>query len=135
MHLDKRFCRNLNIKLVFSSFKFRNVMNAKDSVPGLLRSNGVYKFNCAECNSAHVCETSRHLSTRVREHLSTDNSNTFKHLKSSDKYKKACNDSCFTILDSASTYHQLTIKEALHILWEKLILNKQAQYFDVSLSL
>ena len=110
-------------------------MNVKDTVPRSLRSNVVYKFNCAEYNSAYVGETSRHLSTRVREHLYTDkNSNIFKHLKSSDKCKKACNDSCFTILDSASTYHQLKIKEALHIMWEWPVLNKQVQHLYVLLS-
>ena len=133
--LTKRYCRYLNIKLVFSSFKIKNLMNVKDTVPRSLRSSVVYKFNCAECNSAYVGERSRHLSTRVREHLCTDkNSNIFKHLKSSDKCKKACNDSCFTILDSASTYHQRKIKEALHILCERPVLNKQVQHFDVSLS-
>ena len=78
---------------------------------------------------------SRHLSTRVREHLSADkNSNIFKHLMSSDKCKKACNDSCFTILDSANTYHRLKIKDALYIMWEKPILNKQVQHFDFLVS-
>ena len=106
--LTKRYCRNLNIKLVFSSFNIKNLMNVRDNVPRSLLSNVVYKFNCAECNSAYVGETSRHLSTRVRKHLSTDkNSNIFKHLNSSNKCKKACNDGSFTILDSASTYHQL----------------------------
>ena len=133
--LTKRYCRNLNIKLVFSSFKIKNLMNVKDTVPRSLRSSIVYKLNCAECNSAYAGETSRQLSTRVREHLCTDkNSNILKHLKSSDKCKKACNDTCFTILDSASTYHQLKIKEALHILWERPVLNKQVQHLDVSLS-
>ena len=95
-------------------------MNVKDTVPRSLRSNVVYKFICAECNSAYVSETSQHLPTRVREHLSTDkNSNIFKHLKSSHKCKKACNDSYITVLDTASIYHQLKIKEALHILLEK----------------
>ena len=61
--------------------------------------------------------------------------NIFKHLKSCDKCEKTCNDSCFTILDSASTYHQLQIKEALHILLEKPILNKQVQHSYVSLKL
>ena len=110
-------------------------MNVKDTVPRSLRSNVVYKFICAGCNSAYVGETSQHLATQAREHLSTNkNSNILKHLKSSDKCKKACNDSCNTILDSASTYHQLKIKEALHILWEKPILNKQVQHFGVSLN-
>ena len=84
-------------------------------------SNVAYKFICAECNSGYVGETSRHLSTGVREHVTTDkNSNIFKHLMSSGKCKQACNDSCFTILDSANTYHHLKIKEALHIMRENL---------------
>ena len=121
--------------LYFSSFKIKNLIKVKDTVPRSLRPSVVYKFNSAECNSAYVAETSRHLSTRVREHLSTDeNSNIFKHLKTSDKCKKACKDSCFIILHTASTNHQLKMKEALHILWEKSILNKQAQHIDVSLN-
>ena len=131
----KRYYKNLNIKLVFSSFKIKNLMNVKDSVPRSFRSNVVYKFICAECNSAYVGETSRHLSIRVREHLLTDkNSNIIKHLRSPNKCKMACNEDCFTILDSATTYHHLKIKEALHIMWEKPILNKQVQHFDVLLN-
>ena len=38
----KRYCKNLNIKLVFSSFKIKNLMNVKDSVPRSFRSNVVY---------------------------------------------------------------------------------------------
>ena len=75
--LTKRYCRNLNIKLIFSSFKIKNLMNVKDTVPRSLRSNVVYKFNCAECDSAYVGETGRHLSTRVRGHLSRDKTLTF----------------------------------------------------------
>ena len=67
-------------------------------MPVPFRSNVLNKFICAQCTSVYVGETSRHLSTRVREHLSTDKtSNIFKHLMSSDKCKKACNDSCFTL--------------------------------------
>ena len=74
---------------------------------------------------------SPHLPTRVQELLSTDKSfNIFKHLMRSDKCKKACNDSCFTILDSADTYHHLKIKEALHVMRESPIVNKQAQHFN-----
>ena len=39
------------------------------------------------------------------------------------------------LLDSANSYHHLKIKEALHIIWEKPILNKQVQHFDVPLNL
>ena len=61
--LTKHYCRNLSIKLVFSSFKIKNLMNVKDTVPRSVCSNVVYKLNCAERNSAYVGETSRHLST------------------------------------------------------------------------
>ena len=67
--LIKTYCNNLNIKLVFSSFKIKNLIRVKDFVLRSLRSCVVYKFTCAECNSAYVGETSRHISTHVREHL------------------------------------------------------------------
>ena len=47
-----------------------------------------------------------------------------KHLKSFDECRKSCNDHCFKVLDTASTY-QPKIKEALHILLERPILNKK----------
>ena len=31
--LDKNYCKNLNIKLSFSSFKARNLISVKDCVP------------------------------------------------------------------------------------------------------
>ena len=43
-----------NIKLAFSSFKIRNLIKVKDSVPRSLRSCVVYKFMCAGCNSVYV---------------------------------------------------------------------------------
>ena len=61
--LVKRYCKDLKIKLVFSSFTIKNLIDVKDSVPKTLHSNVVYKFNCAECDSVYVGETSRHLST------------------------------------------------------------------------
>ena len=45
------------------------MFSVKDPVPVELRSNVAYKFTCESCNSCYVGETSRHLSTRIREHL------------------------------------------------------------------
>ena len=45
------------------------MFSVKDPVPFDLRSRVVYKFLCAGCNASYIGETSRHLSTRVREHL------------------------------------------------------------------
>ena len=42
----------------------------------------------------------------------------------SETCKALCSEDCFSILDIASTSFQLKIKEALHIGWEKPLLNK-----------
>ena len=49
--LLKRYCNNLDVMLAFSSFKIRNMLSVKDHAPVKLRSNVVYKFTCASCNS------------------------------------------------------------------------------------
>ena len=60
---------DLDVKLVLSTFKLRNMFSVKDSVPQGLRSRVVYKFSSAGCNASYIGETTRHLCTRVREHL------------------------------------------------------------------
>ena len=63
----KRYCNDLDIKLVFSSSRIGNLFGVKDPVPDGLRSRVVYKFVRAGCNAS--CP---HFSTRVREHLVSD---------------------------------------------------------------
>ena len=113
MHtLAKRYCKNINIQLVFTSFKIGRFFSTKDSVPRGSRSRVVYKFVCAGCNACYIGETFRHLSTRVREHLGADkNSNVFKHLRESKACSDICSKECFTIIDSASTKFSLRIKK------------------------
>ena len=82
--LVQRYCTNIEIKLAFSSFKVGSMFSVKDPVPFDLRSRVVYKFLCAGCNACYIGETSRHLSTRVSEHLSGDrNSRVYQHLQQS----------------------------------------------------
>ena len=67
--------------------------------------------------------------------LFTDkNSHICKHLKSSSTCKDACGEVCFRVLDSTSSHHNLRIKEALHIMWERPNLNKQLNHYSVSLN-
>ena len=133
--LAKKYCRNLYIKLAFSSLKIKNLITVKDCVPRSLRSCVVYKFTCAGCNSISIGEASRHLLTRVREHLFKDkNSHIFKHLKSSSSCKDACGEGCSRVLESASSHHNLRIKEALYIMWDRPNLNKQLNHYNVSLN-
>ena len=71
----------------------------------------------------------------MREHLFTDkNSHIFKHLKSSSSCKDASGEGCFRVLYSASSHHNLRIKEALYIMWEWPNLNKQLNHYNVSLN-
>ena len=53
----KKYCSNLTITLAFGSFKVKNLIKVKDSVPRSLRSRVVYKFKCAGCNSVYAGET------------------------------------------------------------------------------
>ena len=52
----KRYCNNIDIKLVFSSFKIGNMFK-KYSIPRGLRTCVVKKFLCAGCNPGiyHAC--------------------------------------------------------------------------------
>ena len=75
------FCKDADIKIVFSSFKIKNFFSFKDPIPDALKSLVVYQFTCEGCNSRYIGETSRHFATRVKQHLSTDkNSHVYKHL-------------------------------------------------------
>ena len=47
--LVKRYCNDLDIKLVFTTFKLRNLFSVKDSVPRELRSRVKFTFAC--CNA------------------------------------------------------------------------------------
>ena len=82
--ISKKYCKVLDIRLVFTSYKLKNMFVVKDAVPHSLRSLVVYKFSCVGCGACYVGETTRHFSTRVREHLFSDrNSHIYKHLKDS----------------------------------------------------
>ena len=58
-HFIKRYCNDLDIKLVLSSFQIG------DPVADGLRSRVVFKFVCAGYNAWYVGETCRHFSTRA----------------------------------------------------------------------
>ena len=124
------------MKLVFSTFKIGNMFGVKNLIPRGLRTCVVYKILCADCIACYVGETSRHLSTRVREHLVSDRtSHIFKHLHNSPQCRTPCSDEYFSILDHPSTTFQLKIKEAIHIQWEQPILNHQLHHVNLKLSL
>ena len=121
--LVNRYCNDLDIKLVFTTFKLRNLFSVKDSVPRELRSRVIYRFTCACCNACYIGETGRHFSTRVREHLSSDkSSHIFKHLLSSERCRQSCSTDCFEILDSAPLNFNLNLRRLCILIGRSLIL-------------
>ena len=103
------------------------MFNVKDPIPKFLKLFVVYKFVCPDCNACYIGETTRHLSTRIKEHLETDKkSHIFAYLVNNETCKAISTENCFEIIDSASTPFQLKLKEAMHIIGKKpsLINNK-----------
>ena len=80
-------------------------------------------------------ETTRHLSSRIKEHLNTDKaSHIFQHLQKSFECKSVVDHNCFSIIDHADTKWKLKLKEGLHISWLKPSLNKQVKHCVINLS-
>ena len=92
---------------------------------------------CAGCiNACYIGETSRHLSTRMNEHLTSDkSSHIYKHLSESPNCRLLNSPSSFKILDQASTEYDLRIKEAVYIQLHRPSLNKQVKHVNLKLSL
>ena len=61
---------HLKVRFVFrSSTHISSFFPFKDKVPKFLRSGVVYLFKCRCCSASYVGQTTRHLHTRVSEHL------------------------------------------------------------------
>ena len=98
-----QYCKDLSIEIVLTSFKVGDLFRVKDGISKLLKSFGVYKFVCPGCNACYIGETTRHLSTRIKEHLEKDKkSHIFKHLYENHNCKSLSTPDCFQIIDSVS---------------------------------
>ena len=90
---------------------------------------------CQLVHNDEIGETSRHLSTRIHEHLNRDRtSHIFQHIQQSEACRNSCSAECFEVIDHATTKFQVKIKEALHISWEQPSLNKQLYHVNLTLS-
>ena len=109
--------------------------SVKDSIPRDLRSLVVYKFTCARCKACYIGETRRHFMTRVREHLKGDkSSHIFKHLELSAECREVYSNECFEIIDKGPSQYFIKIKEAMHIKWQRPILNQKVAHLNLTLN-
>ena len=98
-----QYCKDLSIKIVLTHFKVYDLFSVKDGIPKLLKSFVVYRFVCPGCSACYIDETTRHLSTRIKEHLEKDKkSHIFKHLYENHNCKSLSTPDCFQIINSAS---------------------------------
>ena len=68
--IKSKFKITLKINPVYKTFKVSHYFQLKTRVPPALCSNIVYQFSCScDSNLTYIGMSTRHLSTRVREHL------------------------------------------------------------------
>ena len=133
-NLVEKYCKNIDVKLVFTSTKIGSYFTAKDKTPESLISCVVYKFVCSSCNATYIGETHRHFHQRCNEHLLIDKmSSVYKHIHSSKACFTSATLSSFSILDRANTKFQLKIKEGLYIKKLDPILNKQIKCYQIGI--
>ena len=130
-HICERFCKDIDIKIAFSPLKLSSFFSFKDTLSKSLQSYVVYQFTCAGCKTCYVGETKHHLNTRIKEHLRKDEKS---HFPENPKCQEKVNSDCFEIIDRSSPYFRLQIKEAMHINWKKLKLNKQLKHVGITIS-
>ena len=131
----KFYCKSLSIKIILTPFKVADMFNVKDPIPKSLKYFFVYKFVCPGCNACYIGETTRHLSTRIKEHLEKDKkSHIFAHLVNNETCKALSTKNYFEIIDSGATPFRLKLEEGMHIIWKKPPLNKQQKYVRISIT-
>ena len=131
---------NVNIRFVYRTSKVGEYFQLKSSIPQPLCSNVVYKFVCpCDADISYIGMTSRHLTTRVSEHLKLGSS-TQSAIKNHILDCRICSNSAhlinsFKILKKCRSEFDTKICEALFIKKLKPKLNKQIQACGASVLL
>ena len=129
-NIGKRFCRDINIKLVFISPKIKNIFSFEHAIPCNIKSLVVYEFTCAGCNFCYIGETIHRLATIIKEHTSSDKkSRIYKHLQNPNSKSKYTR-SCIIILGTTKPPFLGSVHEAQYTRKHKPDHNKQVQHFD-----
>jgi hypothetical protein len=110
----------------------KNLFKYKDALPNVLRAGVVYQFKCSGCSSTYVGQTSRHLRTRICEHLGISpfagislktNSAIYDHIVQTGHHSSFEN---FTVICTATSKLDLPILECLQIKKLRPDLNRQS---------
>ena len=129
--------------------KLSSFFSCKDTLPKSIQSNVIYLFTCAWYTACFIGETKYHLNTRIEEHFGKDKKcHIYSHLQENPQCQEKVNSYCFEIIDCASSYFILKIKEgcassyfilktneAMHVNWKKPKLNKQVRQVGITISI
>ena len=136
--ISRRF--DVDIKIVYSTFKVKNYFQLKCRTPFHLLSNVIYKFDCvANTQTSYIGYTKRHMIARAAEHIVpalAKKSHVFAHIKNCDPCKRGkLNVSNFKVLRKCVDETDCKIAEAFAIKKDRPVINKQLFAQGTSLTL
>ena len=116
---------NIDVNIVFSSFKVGNYFSLDDKRDQVLKASLIYKFQCLDDPSVtYIGKTKRYLQKRITEH-EKNGSAIYNHMGTCGQCKRHGISKCFKVLIKGNTDFDLTILEALQIRDKNPSLNKQ----------
>ena len=130
--LLKKTIPDVNFRFIFVNRKtIGSLFKSKESLPGLLCSKVVYKYQCPDCMSRYVGSTCRNLKIRISEHkgvsyrtgMNITKPSFSKIREHSLECKHAISEQGFSIKYRANNISDLRIAESLTIMKEKPELN------------
>lgn len=120
---------DVDVRPVFTSFKTSTYFSLKCPTPFPYKSNVVYQFTClSDQTVSYIGETTRHLKTRVNEHLKThkEKSQVWVHVQKCPTCKHAdLSVKHFKILKSCRGWMETAISESIFINSIQPTLNKK----------
>jgi len=119
---------NIDLQCVYRSFKVKNYFSLKCATPIILQSNVVYRFECpCDTDLSYIGKTKRHLSVRIKEHISGNPSQSaiHHHVQNCITCSSHNLNNCFKIIDTGSNDSITKIKESFYIKRHRPKLNGQ----------
>ena len=74
LSIINKYCKDLNVNIIFSPFTLSAMFSPKDVVPDSLKSRVVYQLTCASCGARYIGETNRHFKALVKRLMIVDDS-------------------------------------------------------------
>ena len=106
---------DLDMNVYYVTLKVGSYFQWKCVTPGELASNVVYKFFSCDTNMSYIGMTTRHLGTRIHEHLQSKGKSAIRdHIDNCQLcYQANINTYNFKVIRTSNTEYNIKIQEAL----------------------